>query len=233
MDERNIRTDKTTDVTPDVDIRRSMIMGRELDRFGRTDLLVAAPMQRELHWGPIWAGLAATLVVTFLLGALFVGVGFTPSAGAFGGLTPASVGWGTVIATIIGVFIGAYLTGYVSDMRTKAEAVYNGLMVGVMTVLTPLIAALFVANTAATAAANSVPRTAAPSATGRAIGNNVAATVPHSVTNALTVAANNAWAIFVGGVIVLALSAIAGYLGRRSREAAIAVATRNELTTRT
>lgn len=233
MDERNLRTDKTSDVTPDVDIRRSMIMGRDLDRFGRTDLVVAAPMRRELHWGPVWAGLATTLVVTFLLGALFVGVGFTPSAGAFGGLTPSSVGWGTVIATIIGVFVGAYMTGYISDMRTKAEAVYNGLMVGVMTVLTPLIAALFLANTAAGAASNMAPRTAAPAATGRAIGANIPPSVSHTVTSALTVAADNAWAIFVGGVIVLALGAIAGYLGRRSRETAIAAAARDEVTSRT
>lgn len=232
MDERNIRTERTdltTDQAPDVDIRRSMIMGRDLNAYGAQNLIVAAPMERTVHWGPIWAGLVTTLVTTTLFGALFVGVGFSRSAGYFGGLTPSSVGWGTVIASLIGVFIGAYLTGYVSNIRTKAEGVYNGLMVGMMTILTPVLLSVFGAFNLVNAAANTLPRTSAPGATAGNVAANVPASTQAQVSNALVVAADNAWAVFVGGVIILGLAALAGYLGRKSREAAIAADARAEL----
>ena len=96
MDERNIRTGRTTDVGADVDrdvdIRRTMIMGRDLDYTGTPRVLAAAPVNRVIHWGPIFAGLITTLVSSLLLGALALGLGFEREFGVFGGLTGAVVG---------------------------------------------------------------------------------------------------------------------------------------------
>jgi hypothetical protein len=218
MDERNIRTTGvSSDVDRDVDIRRTMIMGRDVDYTGGTRVLASAPVNRILHWGPIFAGLITTMVSTLLLGALALGLGFESQYGVFGGLTGAEVGWGTVAVTLIAVFIGAYMTGYVSNLRARAEGVWNGFMVGVMTIFTPvLLGALGLLGAGAAVA---------PRATEGAIAGDVAPGVPEgvesSVRTAMTIAADNAWTVFLGGLLILGLATFAGYLGALSREKAI------------
>ncbi|MNS01055.1 hypothetical protein D3C72_323310 [compost metagenome] len=229
MDERNIRTGRTTDVGTDVDrdvdIRRTMIMGRDLDYTGTPRVLAAAPVNRVLHWGPIFAGLITTLVSSLLLGALALGLGFEREYGVFGGLTGAEVGWGAVVISLLGVFIGAYLTGYVSNLRSKAEGILNGFMVGVMTIFTPILLAIFGASTAAAVAGTNLPDTTNATGAAQGVANNIAAgtspAVDASVRNAMVLAADNAWTVFLGGLLILGLATLAGYLGAKSREKAI------------
>lgn len=240
MDERNLRTERTptestTGYDRDVDIRRTMIMGRDLDMYGNQHVVAAAPMNRILHWGPIMAGLCISLVTSLLLGALFLGLGFDRSFGVFGGLTSAEFGWGAAIASLIAVFIGSYITGNVSDLRSKAEGIWNGFMVGVMTILTPLVLAALGTFGAATAASTNLPDSANPAAAAGAVGTNVEAAVPESVEagvrNALTVAADNAWMVFLAGALILAVATIGGYLGAKSREKAIEASVKRDLDT--
>lgn len=230
MDERDIRTERVTDVRTDVrsdvdrdvDIRRTMIMGRDLGYDGDIHYQAVAPLNRAIHWGPIFAGLTTTLVLSLLLGALFVGLGFESTAGVFGGLTGAEVGWGAAIALAISVFIGSYITGYVSDLRSKSEGILNGFMVGVMAILTPLALALMGAGTAANVASQAAPG---------AVTNPDAAVTESAeagIRNALTVAADNAWTVFAVGMLVLGIAALAGYLGRKSREAGIKTLAKHE-----
>lgn len=238
-EERKLRTERVEDrdYDRDVDIRRTMIMGRDVDYTGQPRVVAASPGIRALHWGPIFAGLVTTLVVTLLLGALFVGVGFTAEAGVFGGLTASGVGWGALIASLIAVTIGSYLTGYVSDLRTRSEGPMNGFMVGVMTIFTPIILAVLgaygAATTAATAASNVAPGTTQPGETAQAIGQNLQGTVPPNVTqniqNAWVVAADNAWTVFWGGLLILGLATLGGYLGHKSREKAKEARVKKEL----
>lgn len=239
MDERNIRTERTTTETTgydrDVDIRRTMIMGRDLDGYGNQHVVASVPMNRILHWGPIMAGLAISLVTSLLLGALFLGLGFDRSFGVFGGLTSAEFGWGAAIASLIAVFIGSYIAGNVSDLRSKAEGIWNGFMVGVMTILTPLVLAALGTFGAANTAANQLPDSSNPAAAAGAAASNVAGAVPNSVEagvrNALTVAADNAWMVFLAGSLILGVSALAGYLGAKSREKAIEAGVKKDLDT--
>jgi hypothetical protein len=225
MDERNIRTGRTTDVNPDVDrdveIRRTMVMGRDLDYTGTPRVLATAPINRVVTWGPIFAGLITTIVSSLLLGALALGLGFQRQYGIFGGLTSQGVGWGTVIISLVGVFIGAYFTGYVSNLRTKNEGILNGLMVGMMTIFTPMVLSALGLLTLGTAAVTNVPTSTNPVGTAGTVGTNVANTMPPSVTNALTLAADNAWIVFVGGLLILGIGALAGFLGAKSREKAV------------
>ncbi|MFP5459688.1 MAG: hypothetical protein ACLGG7_13200 [Bacteriovoracia bacterium] len=218
-EERKLRTERVEDrdYDRDVDIRRTMIMGRDVDYTGQPRVVAASPGIRALHWGPIFAGLVTTLVVTLLLGALFVGVGFTAEAGVFGGLTAAGVGWGALIASLIAVTIGSYLTGYVSDLRTHSEGPMNGFMVGVMTIFTPIILAVMGAYGAATAA---IPETTAPADTAGTVGQNLQGAVTPGLQNAWVVAADNAWTVFWGGLLILGLATLGGYLGHKSREKA-------------
>lgn len=235
MDEREIRTERTTDMRTtgvrsdhdtdrDVDIRRTMIMGRDLGYDGDVHYAAAVPMRRALHWGPIFAGLTTTLVFSLLLGALFTGLGFDSGAGAFGGLTASDVGWGSAIALSLAVFIGSYLTGYVSDLRSKSEGILNGFMVGVMSILTPILLAIFGAYGAAGAAASAteVPPGTDPNAI-------VPPSVQNQVQNALVVAADNAWTVFLVGMLVLGIATLAGYLGAKSREGALKGMAKKEL----
>lgn len=226
MDERNIRTTGVnTDVDRDVDIRRTMIMGRDLDYSGNTRVLASAPVNRVLHWGPIFAGLITTLVSSLLLGALALGLGFEREYGVFGGLTSAAVGWGSVVVMLVAVFIGSYLTGYVSNLRSKAEGIFNGFMVGVMTIFTPIVLGLFGASTAAAVAGTNLPDTTNATGATQGVANNIAAgtspAVDSAVRNAMVIAADNAWIVFLGGLLILGLATLAGYLGAKSREKAI------------
>jgi hypothetical protein len=213
MDERINRPEGNIEVgtayEPNVDIRRSTLMGRDYETSGTPRILGAAPSNRVLHWGPIWAGLATTLVISVLLEALFIGLGFTGHrAGAgFGAGSAMATGWSTVIASFIGVFVGGYLTGYASDMRSRQEGLFNGFLVGVMTILAPLFIGIAGAMSAAQTAANLAPRGAAPSGT--------------QVQNALTIAANSAWPVFIGGVIVLVLAVLGAYAGAMGRDRAL------------
>lgn len=210
MDERNITgrtTDVRTDYDRDVEIRRTAIAGRDYGVSGPIHDVALAPMSKALRWGPIMAGLTTSLVMSLLIGSLFLGLGFDRSFGVFGGVTAGELGWGAAVATMLAVFLGAYLAGYASDLRAKSEGVTNGFMVGVMTILTPLIAALFGSNMAA-----AVPDPAEP-----------------SVRNALVVAADNAWTVFTVGVLILGVAALGGYLGARIRESALASRARHDI----
>lgn len=246
MDERNI-TGRTTDVRTeydrevdirrdtdrDVDIRRTAIMGRDYDAHGHQHIVAMAPMTKALRWGPIMAGLATSIVASLLLGSLFLGLGFDRSFGVFGGVTAGEFGWGAAIATLLAVFLGSYLAGYVSDLRARAEGVMNGFMVGVMAMLTPLIAALFGTTMAGAAAATNLPDTTNQAGAISGVGENIAGAVPGNVEagvrNALVVAADNAWTVFTVGLLILAVSALGGYLGAKSREKALEGQARHEV----
>lgn len=225
--DRDINTGRiATDYDRDVDIRRSMIMGRDLATPTYTQPFATVPTHRAIHWGPIFAGLTTSLVSTMLLGSLFLGLGFDRSYGLFGGLTGGQVGIGAGISMILGVFVGAYLGGYVSDVRTKAEAVLNGFMTGVMSILTPIVLALFgamsAAQTATLSAAQTLPKSSNVSGVAQSVGNNIAANVPSNVSaqvqNGVAIAADNAWQVFAIGMLILGVASLAGYLGRLSRE---------------
>ena len=51
----------------------------------------------------------------------------------------------------------------------------------------------------------------------------------HGVQNALAVAADNAWMVFLGGVLILAVATLAGYLGAKSREKAVETMVKNKI----
>ncbi|MDB5101181.1 MAG: hypothetical protein JWM80_5602 [Cyanobacteria bacterium RYN_339] len=217
--DRDIITGRSTTTAPvgigteparEVDIRRTTIMGRDLGH----QAVVSAPMHRALSWGPIMGGLMTSLVTSLLFGALFLGLGFDRSYGVFGGLTSGEVGMGAAIATLLGVFAGAYLTGYVSDIHTKAESVLNGFMVGIMSIAVPL----FVGAMAGMSA------TSNPDVTGSVSGQTA-----HVVRYNMAVAADNAWQVFLIGALVLGVSSLAGYLGRKHREKAIELQATHEL----
>lgn len=238
MDERNIRTtgvshDIDRDVDRDVDIRRTTIMGRDMDYAGNARVLASAPVNRVLHWGPIFAGLITTMVLTLLLGALALGLGFQSEAGVFGGLTGTAVGWGSVVVTLLAVFIGAYMTGYVSNLRSKAEGVFNGFMVGVMTIFTPILLAMLGATTAAAVAGTNLPDTTNVTGATTGVADNLAAgtspAVESAVRNAMVIAADNAWMVFLGGLLILGIATLAGYLGAKSREGAIEAMVRKDV----
>lgn len=169
--------------------------------------------RKAVHWGPVMAGVVTSLVTTLLFGALFTGLGFSRDLGAFGGLTAQSVGWGAIIAMAIGVFAGGYLTGFASDLRSRSESLLNGFTVGCMAILTPILLAVVGSFSAAGLAAQTTPN---PQAT---VQNP---DVQNQIATSLQIAADNAWAVFLGGLLILAVATGASYLGAKSRKGAFA-----------
>jgi hypothetical protein len=100
-------------------------------------------------------------------------------------------------------------------------------MVGAMTIFAPILLGVLgaygAANTAVNAASNALPSTTNPDATANAIANNtqVPQSAVHGVQNALAVAADNAWMVFLGGLLILGVATLAGYLGAKSRERSV------------
>lgn len=244
MDENQIRPERIPGTHPDrdivgrtttqqptereVDIRRTMIMGRDLDTYGRQHMVVATPSHRALSWGPIMAGLMTSLVTSLLVGALFLGLGFDRSYGVFGGLTTGAVGLGAAIAMLLGVFAGSFLTGYVSDISTRAEAVLNGFMVGIMSIFTPVLLALIgtygAATNAAQVGAQTLPRSVDSAGVAESVSSNLQAAVQgpmQNVQNSMALAADNAWQVFLVGALILGIATLSGYLGLLARERAI------------
>lgn len=139
MDERNTRTERPAGLAPDVDIRRSLLMGSGVDR---QDVTAPVMLRRAMHWGPVWSGVASALVISFLLTCVFVGLGFTAGGTAARTLASASFNWPTGLAMAIGVFVGGYIAGFVADKHARTEGILDGFMVGVMAIFIPLSLAI-------------------------------------------------------------------------------------------
>jgi hypothetical protein len=208
--------------TREVDIRRTAIPGRDYDAARYAQHVALAPLHKALRWGPIFAGLATSIVASLLIGSLFLGLGFDRSYGVFGGLTADRAGWGASIATLLAVLIGSLVAGYVSDLRSQAEGVVNGFMVGVMAILTPLVVGVLGGTVAGSAVATNLPATTTASGGAASLGTNLGAAVTPlmeaQVRSALVVAADNAWFVFVVGLLILGVSSLGGYLGAKARE---------------
>jgi hypothetical protein len=180
----------------EVEIRRNLVMGRDLETHGSHRLHhTNTDGAHLLSWGSITCGLTTSLTMSVLLGALFLGLGFDKSYGVFGGLNQGQVGVGAMLAMAIGTFIGAYLSGYLAHFNSKL----HGFMVGVTSIMVPLLISVVGAFGTASAATS----------------NNTPTNVAHSIRYSMAVAAENAWQVFLVGTTIIALATVAGYLGHK------------------
>lgn len=103
---------------------------------------MAAP-RNLVSWGPVWAGLLATLLTFLILETLMVGFGiFTPTAnGATGNTTAAA--WVTAIVALIAFFVGGWVSGITSAVRGTSPGIVNGLAVWGLGVAIILLLSLF------------------------------------------------------------------------------------------
>ena len=86
------------------------------------------PARDRVRWGPIWAGLIATLTSFLVLESLALGLGLLTSTNGNGGVSAANP-WVSGIAALIAFFIGGWVAEATSAVRGTGAGILNGLMV--------------------------------------------------------------------------------------------------------
>ena len=86
------------------------------------------PARDRVRWGPIWAGLIATLASFLVLESLALGLGLLTSTTTGGGVSAANP-WVSGIALLIAFFIGGWVAEATSAVRGTGAGILNGLMV--------------------------------------------------------------------------------------------------------
>jgi hypothetical protein len=208
----------------------------------QTATTVVSPVDR-IRWGPILAGLFASLSTLVVLSVLGLAVGLT-SYDAGDPLSSFGLGAGiwSAISTILAFLIGGWLAARTAATRGRGNGVLNGAMVWIVAI--PLVLYLLssglgsllntAGNVAATGAAAVAPAAAAvaddaavaaPAAQEAAedAADAVQATAsalgdqvtPETVENAAETASPAAWGTLIALLLGLGASALGGLLGAR------------------
>jgi hypothetical protein len=206
----------------------------------QTATTVVNPVDR-IRWGPILAGLFASLTTLVVLGILGLAVGLT-SYDAGDSLSNFGLGAGiwSAVSTILAFLLGGWLAARTAATTGRNNGVLNGAMVWVVAI--PLVLYLLssglgsllntAGNVAATGAAAVAPATAAVAedttapaaqATVQDVGAAVQATVsavgeqvtPETVENATETASSAAWGTLIALLLGLGAAAFGGLLGAR------------------
>jgi hypothetical protein len=201
---------------------------------------VVTPVDR-IRWGPILAGLFASLTTLVVLGVLGLAVGLT-SYDAGDPLSNFGLGAGiwSAVSTILAFLVGGWLAARTAATQGRNSGVLHGAMVWVVAI--PLVLYLLssglgallntAGNVAATAAAAVAPAAAAiaedaatpaAQATVQDVGASVQATVsavgeqvtPETVENATETASSAAWGTLIALLLGLGAAAFGGLLGAR------------------
>lgn len=228
----------TAEERAEVDIRRSMIMGRDLGIEPRAGALMRQDA-RILHWSPILAGVVTSVTFSLLFGALFLGLGFNRTAVGINGVSAQGFATGSLFAVGLSVLLGGFVTGLVGNKPPRTETLMNGFLMGCLSVLLPVLLTLFgtfgLAQTAAQATAMQnasrlpsavvvvPPGQAPPSGTTTTAprpGGVVTVERPTALNNlgyGLAIAADQAWKVFWGGLLMIGLGVLGAYGGSLTR----------------
>lgn len=206
----------------------------------QTATTVVTPVDR-IRWGPILAGLFASLTTLVVLGILGLAVGLT-SYDAGDSLSSFGLGAGiwSAVSTILAFLVGGWLAARTAATQGRNNGVLNGAMVWVVAI--PLVLYLLssgldalvntAGNVAATGAAAVAPAAAAiaedaaapaAQATVQDVGAAAQATVsavgeqvtPETVENAAETASSAAWGTLMALLLGLGAAAFGGLLGAR------------------
>ncbi|MDB5081708.1 MAG: hypothetical protein JWP00_3632 [Chloroflexi bacterium] len=188
-----------------------------------------APRLRDrVRWGPILAGLVATLASLLVLSLLGVAVGLTAAtgdpAGGAAAATDRAGNYGAgaaiwaAISALIAFFIGGFVAAHTAGVRGKDNGWINGALV--WAVALPLL--LWFASSGASGFLNAIGFnlqgfTNTVSSTVNNPGTNPVNTDPATVQRATEAARNGAWGALLALLLGLAAAGLGGLLGGRDR----------------
>ncbi|HEY9856494.1 MAG TPA: hypothetical protein V6D05_12205 [Stenomitos sp.] len=219
--EVNVPGTPNLDTAAGPDLRRSMIMGRDvapthpelIENLGITRVEKVEPFGADLvHWGSIWGGFFAYLALTLILVAAAVSVraitvapATAPNAGQIAGAVGVTMG----IILIVATFVGAVLGGWTSNLRSRWPSVVNGLIYSSLVICAPVLVTMLLGlmTTSATTAAVAQVQAA-----------RGGVFVPAFNVNAATlgaVASNVGW-FSLGSILLLIVGALGYFLGMRA-----------------
>lgn len=153
-------TDAPTASDVDLDIRRNMLMARNVttahpemvENMAVTRYEKVEPFGNDLvHWGSIWGGFFAYLACVTILSALAIAVrALNPAQPA------ATIGFTVGAIMLISTFVGAVLAGWTSNLRSRYPAAVNGIIYASVVLSMPLLFGLLTGALAASATTGAV-----------------------------------------------------------------------------
>jgi hypothetical protein len=162
------------------------------------DRVSGGPTIDRVRWGPILAGMVATLATILLLNVLGLAVGLS-SLGPGGSLTSLATGAGiwSAITALIAFFVGGWMAGRTAAPTSMVDNSFPGLLNGAMVWAATLVLLLLLVAIGA----------------GGALGLFGASF--SSITSAISqgTAVSSAWGIFIALILTLAAALLGGWLG--------------------
>jgi len=178
-----------------------------------------APARDKVRWGPILAGLIATIASMLVLTVLGLAVGlsvFDPGDGDGAGTS--AVIW-SALSALIAFFIGGWVTGKTAAVHGDDNAILNGLMVGATALALVLwLAGMGLGNLLGGIGSNigDIARIGVEGTAG--IDTTAAAQDARNVAvSGYDEARNSAWGTLAGMVLALAAAAVGALVGHKNR----------------
>lgn len=211
------------DVATEADVRRSMIMARDVGVAHPEmveNLSVLRPEKVEpfgqdlVHWGSIWGGFFAYVACASILSALAISVGAIRVAPTTvpppAGQVVATVGITAGIIMLLSCFVGGLLGGWTSNLRSRWPCTVNGLFFASLVIAAPVLLALGVALLTASG-------TAAATANAAALRGGVFMPGGFAVdARTLDMIASNVGWFSLGSILLLIVGALGYYAGMRA-----------------
>lgn len=172
---------------------------------------VITPSDR-VRWGPIWAGLIATLTSFLVLELLAFALGLLTSTSANGGVSAANP-WVSGIIALIAFFIGGWVAEATSSVRGTGAGILNGLMVWALGTTLFLLLSVIGLGTLFGALGNVIGQFLAANGTAGVNPGNV--NVNGSQVAQVTQSA--AWGAFITLVLTAILAALGGVVASGGR----------------
>lgn len=210
------------DLASETDLRRSMIMARDVgvahpevaEARAPVDLNKVEPFGRDLvHWGSIWGAFFAYLACMAILTALALSIGairITPATAPPAGQVATTLGVATGIIMLLSTFVGGMLGGWTSNLRSRAPCLVNGIYFSSVVIAAPVILALVTAMLTASATT---------AAAANAVATRGTALLPGGLvldTRTMDVIASNVGWFSLGSILLLAVGAVGYLVGMRA-----------------
>lgn len=232
--EGNVPRTENLDVAPELDVRRTMVMARDVapthpelvENLGITRIEKVEPFGADLvHWGSIWGGFFTYLALTLILAAAAVSVGAiavtpTPAGAPPAGQTAGAVGATMGVIMLLATFVGGLLGGWTSNLRSRWPAIVNGLVYASVVIVAPVLLTMLLGMLTASATAGAVAQVQAARGSiylPGGLGLN-AATMD-------AIASNVGW-FSLGSILLLAVGALGYFVGMRAHLADLGLSRR-------
>ena len=179
-----------------------------------------APQKDRIRWGPVLAGLIATIAAMTVLSVLGLALGLSAfDRGTDGDDVGTAAAIWTALSALLSFLLGGWVAGKTASVHGDDNALLNGAMVGATALsLILLLTGLGLGNLLGGIGSNigDIARLGRDTVSGGDV-NAATETARQTAAEAYDDARNAAWGTLAGMLLALGSAAVGGLLGHRSR----------------